>query len=330
MNSQRPSFLVRVCGLVIDADTPLPGLRSLEVPETPDLRVRMRGSIGQPIEKDAGRVWFLSPYRDERDVPLLTIRTVGASYLLCYAEGARFLVTTSGSEVDAWWDAPLTEADAADYLLGSVLAFIVRLRGMVPLHASAIVVQDQAIVFAGAQGAGKSSIAAAFAILGYPVVSDDVVVMDVSTGRVCAYPSHPRLSVWPDSAQSLLSTKSLPAHSLVFEKRRLDLLEHGYRFHEHVLPVRRIYILADRAAAGHGPVTRALRPQAALMHLVSQTYGNYLLDASMRAHEFDVLGRVAASVCVSELSFGADLDELVSDCRMLAERLALESAAQTT
>jgi hypothetical protein len=50
----------------------------------------------------------------------------------------------------------------------------------------------------------------------------------------------------------------------------------------------------------------------------------------MRAHEFDVLGRVAASVCVSELSFGADLDELVSDCRMLAERLALQSAAQTT
>jgi hypothetical protein len=66
------------------------------------------------------------------------------------------------------------------------------------------------------------------------------------------------------------------------------------------------------------------------MNLVSHTYGNYLLDASMRAREFDVLGRIAESVRVSELSLGACLDELVSDCRCLADGLALQSAAQAT
>ena len=75
---------------------------------------------------------------------------------------------------------------------------------------------------------------------------------------------------------------------------------------------------------------RALRPQAALMSLVSHTYGNYLLDASMRAREFDVLGRLAETLTVNELSLSADLDELLSDCRSLADRLALQSAAQTT
>lgn len=322
-------FLARVCGLVIHADTPIGGLRPLDAPEAPDLWVRMRGSF-DPMPMNEGSAWYVSPDLDDRHVPFVTIRTVGSGYLLSYAEGTRFLVSTSGAQVDAWWDAPLTEVDAADYLLGGVLAFIVRLRGQVPLHASAVVVQDHAVLFVGAGGAGKSSIATAFASLGYPVLSDDIVVMSDSGGSVLAYPSHPRLSLWADSAGALFTTESLPVHSRVYAKRRLDLLEHGFRFHDRALPVGMICVLATRDASSHRPVIRAVRPQTALMKLVSHTYGNYLLDASMRAHEFDVLGRVAVSVGVGELSLGTDLDALVGDCRVLAEHLALQSAAHAT
>ena len=290
----------------------------------------MRGSIGTPSVDEAREAWYLSPYVDDRGVPLVTIHTVPSGYLLSYAEGARFLVNASGSSIDAWWDAPLSDVDVADYLLGSVLAFVVRLRGMVPLHASAVVVRGQAILFAGAAGAGKSSLAAAFAVLGYPVLSDDLVAMDASSGLVLAYPSRARVSVWPDSADSLFSAMPLPAHSPVYAKRCLDLIEHGYRVHEHPVPVGMICVLASRQESSSEPLIRTLRPQAALMNLVSHTYGNYLLDASMRAREFDVLGRIAASVCVSELSLSASLDALVPDCRWLASGLALQSAAQTT
>jgi hypothetical protein len=328
MTNRGASVLGRVSGLVIQVDAPVTGLRPLDVFEPPDVRVRMRGTIGEPPAHETSSAWYVSPYRDERGIPLLTIRSVGSSYLLCYAEGTRFLVSASGREVDAWWEEPLTDVDAADYLLGGVLAFIARLRGRVPVHASAVVIHDQAILFAGAAGAGKSSIASAFAVLGYPVLSDDVVVIDDSSGGVVAYPSRARLSLWPDSAASLFSTKSLPAHSPVYAKRRLDLVDHGYHFHERPVPVGTICVLASRGASTHGPTIRVLRPQAALMNLVSHTYGNYLLDASMRAREFDVLGRIAESVHVSELSLGASLDELVSDCRSLADRLALQSATQ--
>jgi hypothetical protein len=116
----------------------------------------------------------------------------------------------------------------------------------------------------------------------------------------------------------------------VYAKRHLDLVEHGYRFHERPVPVAAICVLAARSASSDGPTMRTLRPPAALMDLVSHTYGNYLLDASMRAREFDILGRIAESVCVSELSLSGCLDELVSDCRCLADRLTLQSAAQAT
>ena len=336
MSNGGASVVGRVSGLVIQADAPVQGLRPLQVPESPDVCVRMRGTIGQPVPDESVTAWYVSPYRDERGVPLLTIRKTPAegrallpAYLLCYAEGTRFLVSASGGEVDAWWDEPLTDVDAADYLLGGVLAFIARLRGRVPVHASAVVIEDQAVLFAGAAGAGKSSIASAFALLGYPVLSDDVVVIDDSSGGMMAYPSRARLSLWPDSAASLFSTTSLPTHSEVYAKRRLDVLENGYRFHEHAVRVGAICVLACRRP-GHGPTIRALRPQLALMDLVRHTYGNYLLDASLRAREFDILGRIAESVCISELSLSAGLDELAPDCRWLADRLALQSAAQTT
>ena len=66
------------------------------------------------------------------------------------------------------------------------------------------------------------------------------------------------------------------------------------------------------------------------MTLVSHTYGNYLLDASMRAREFDVLGRLAETVSVNVLSLSVDLHGLLSDCRSLADRLTLQSATQQT
>jgi hypothetical protein len=321
------AFFARVGGLVIHADVPLDGVRPLATPEKPDVRVRMRGSNDAPPMNAAESAWYVSPYRDDHDVPLLTIQALGSGHLLQYAEGTRFSISGSGSEVDAWWDEPLTAVDATDYLLGAVLAFVVRLRGAVPLHASAVVIGDHAVLFAGPAGAGKSSLAAALAILGYPVLSDDLVVIDESNGQVHAYPSQARISLWPDAADGLFSAISLPAHSAVYAKRRLDLSEHGYRFHEGARQVATMCMLMARDAASDPPAMRMLRPQEALMTLVSHTYGNYLLDGSMRAREFDVLGRVAAAVPVAELTLRAGFDALVADGRKLAERLALESAA---
>jgi hypothetical protein len=308
----------RACGLSIESDAPIAGLRACELASAPDLRVRMRGAIDQPRVGDDAALWYRSPYSDDRQVPLLTIHVVGSSYVLSYAEGARFLVNVSGSEVDAWWDPPLTDVDAADYLLGSVLAFVLRLRGGVPLHASAVVIDERAVLFAGSPGAGKSSTAAAFALLGCPVLSDDIVVIADEGGVMLAHPSHGHLSVWPDSAEGLFADHSLPQHSAVYAKHRVDLIERGYRFHESAVPVDRICVLASRSATTGAAVVRDLRPRAALMALVGQTYGNYLLDGAMRAREFDLLGRVVGAVRVGELAFSDRLEDLVPSCQALA------------
>jgi hypothetical protein len=60
-----------------------------------------------------------------------------------------------------------------------------------------------------------------------------------------------------------------------------------------------------------------------LMSLVTYSYGNYLLDASMRAREFGVLGRIAETVPICELAFEAGLEQLVPNCRRLVSELPL-------
>lgn len=318
------AFRYRMCGLSILADGIIPGLRESGTNEPCDLHVAMRGAsdVPRPIADEA--IWYESPYRD-RGAPLLTIWRRGSSYLFSYCEGTTFLIDESGARVEAWWDAPLTDADAADYLLGSVLAFVLRLRGMVPLHASAVVIGDRAVLFAGSAGAGKSSTAAAFAVLGYPILSDDIVCVSDSQSSVLAYPSHPRVSVWSDSAQQLFAGASLPAHSAVYPKRHVDLLADGYRFHGWPVPIETVFVLSDRTRTDQRVETREVTPQAALMHLVSHTYGNYLLDAPMRGREFDSLARIATRVAVKELAFGGGLDDLRTACGRLAEELALQS-----
>src|SRR5262249_12086398 len=157
---------------------------------------------------------------------------------------------------------------------------------------------ERAVVFAGSPGAGKSSTAAAFALLGYPVLSDDIVVIADEDGVMMTHPSHGHLSVWPDAAQGLFASESLPQHSAVYPKHRVDLIEHGLRFNENAVPIDTICILGRRGARGQMPMLRQLHPQAALVALVGQTYSNYVLDRSMRAREFDLLGRTVNAVRV--------------------------------
>jgi hypothetical protein len=87
-------------------------------------------------------------------------------------------------------------------------------------------------------------------------------------------------------------------------------------------------VLGDRVAVAQGPTVRALTPQAALIALVRNTYCNYLLDAPMRAREFDVLSRVVQQTSVREVTFGEGIERLSEWCQMLATREPVKAAAQ--
>ncbi|MGH9256162.1 MAG: hypothetical protein ACRD3C_16505 [Vicinamibacterales bacterium] len=315
------AFSYRACGLSCESDAPIAGLRVVPSEGRCDLTISMRGQekTTRCLRPGTASVRYVSPEREESGVPVLTVLAGPDGYLLRYSEGASFLVDPRGGHVEVQWAPPLTEADASTYLLGPVLAFILRLRGTVPLHANAVVIEERGVLFVGDAGAGKSSTAAVFAKMGYPVLSDDIVPIANAGGRALAYPSHPRLSVWPDSADALFGEHvALPFHSPSYPKPYLDILDAGYGFQHSPVPIGIVYVLGARSAASRGCSSTPMDPRPALLALVRNTYCSYLLDAKMREREFDVLSQLVKQGPVRGLSFGDNLDSLASSCRTLA------------
>ena len=318
-----------ICGLAMSSDVPMSGLRPKALSGPPDLLVVTRdprpwASDGRASES----VRYVSDEKGESGSALIVWRRPDGTHRLRYSEGAEFIVSNDASRIDVRWDAPLTHADAVVYLVGPVLGFVMRLRGIVPLHASAVVVGSRAVLFVGDAGAGKSTTAAAFAARGYPVLSDDVVRIVEREDDVLACPSHPRLTVWPESAEALFgSPDALPTLTPTYSKRYLEI-EGRYRYQSTPAPIEVIYVLGERAATPHALFVRTLTLQAALMALVRNTYCNYLLDAPMRAREFDLLSRVVQRISVREVTFGEGIEYLSDACEMLTAREPMERAVQ--
>jgi len=103
---------------------------------------------------------------------------------------------------------PQTEEIDADYLnlyiLSEALGLILYQRGYLLLHGSAVKVTGKAVIFAGAPGAGKSTMAAAFSKKGYPILGDDMVAIKItSDGQVMVYPGFPQIKIWSPTVQGL-------------------------------------------------------------------------------------------------------------------------------
>ena len=97
------------------------------------------------------------------------------------------------------------------YILSEALGLILYQRGFFLLHASAVKIGDYAVVIVGAPGAGKSTMAAAFAKYGYPVLADDMVAINNIQDIPTVYPAFPQIKIWPSTVQGLdLDISKLP------------------------------------------------------------------------------------------------------------------------
>lgn len=311
------TYRVSVYGLAVESNVALPGVPAGAGNTPADVAVRLSASDQLQTSGLAGeRAWYVSPERDHLDAPWLTVWR-GDHFRFVYGEGAEFRISLDGTAVVGSWRPPLTVADAASYVLGPVLAFALRLRGVVPLHAGGVVVEGAALLFTGPAGAGKSSTVAAFGALNHAVLSDDVVPLRLTPEAIVAFPGFPRVSVWDDTASAILGRA--PGHlqmwSASYGKRCLDLHDHGLRFCDRPVQVGAIYVLQPPESSDLQ--VRRLPAREALLALAGNTYGGYLLDRRMREVEFDVLGAVARSVPVSTLRFDGDLSRCVDSCAAL-------------
>jgi hypothetical protein len=113
----------------------------------------------------------------------------------------RFLIK-DGQEVIIDAAPGVSERNLRVYLLGSAFGALLHQRGLLPLHANAVLIEGRAFAFIGRSGAGKSTLAAWFQEQGHVVLADDVCAVALSTDqRPLVLPGVPRLRLWKDAIE---------------------------------------------------------------------------------------------------------------------------------
>jgi hypothetical protein len=322
-------------GLKVRSNLPVPGLASLESNcDASDVEIHLGGSPnpGREALGDSETPTYTSTYTDEAGNPALRIwKTADGGFLrLAYYDGTQFWLEREGKSLWAIWPETLTLEDTVSYLLGPVFGLLLRLRGVTCLHASAVSMESGCLAFVGAEGAGKSTTAAAFAREGRAVISDDVVALAESPEGFCVLPAYPHVCLWPDSVEMLYgSAEAIPRFSTGWEKRRLMLGEKGTRFENRSLPLSAIYLLGDRRSIP-APYVEPVSRQAGLLALLADTFANKILEREMRAREFALLGRLVTTVPVRRVHPQNDARRLKELCEVIRTDFATLNVSTPT
>jgi hypothetical protein len=287
-----------------------------------DLHINF-GSLPAWIGKDdLNDPFFASDYNDEAGQPLLRFFRASdhSYYRFLYADQTEFLVNKDGTELWGTWPESLTLEDAATYLLGPVIGFVLLLRGVVCLHASAVVIDDHAIAFLGPAGSGKSTTAAAFSNLGYNVIAEDVVTLDDRENHFWVRPAYPCIRLWPASVVALFGADDyLPKLTPNWDKRYLDLTQ---KFPREPVKLAAIYHLDNRSGLAEAPYVNALNESDGLMSLIANTYATKLMDKQMRAREFELLTRVSHHVPLRRVTPHSDTSRIPDLCKRILSDFA--------
>jgi hypothetical protein len=311
--------LYSIYGLHLDADLAIPGLSLCTDSHAADVRIHLTPAASeQTIASTIEHEWYRSPS--------LTIFTSAddGGFRVRHPDGVEFLIDRLGREVRANWPPTSTLDDVALYLTGPVLGFLLRLRGVVALHASVVAIDDEAVAFVGPAGAGKSTTAAAFTARGYPVLTEDVAALFKEGDSFGIYPGYPHIGLWPDSVSMLFgSPDALPVFAAGWDKRCLALTETS-SFVGRPLRLRAIYLLSHRACSA--PTVAPAATGAAMIALLGNIYGNLLFHRELRVQEMDTIRSLITTVPVRNIIAGNDPAALPALCEVVLDDLSSHSS----
>lgn len=195
----KTSKVYRAFGLTLQSDIELPELRPAPGGGKPDVLIR----LGVVDLDDRG----LEPISaNVLAGPEVFIMDVPGCAIIAVARGREIMVQPHPGESDA---------NIRAYLLGSAIGALLHQRGLLPLHASAVLADGAAVAFLGRSGAGKSTLALQLHDRGYPLVGDDICAVAAGpAGEARVWPGLNRLKLWRASLDAAgLNAKDLePVH----------------------------------------------------------------------------------------------------------------------
>lgn len=212
-----------------------------------------------------------------------------------------FAVASDGGEVSCAPRAELCDWIWQRFLVGQVLPLASTLRGLEPLHASAVEVGGRALLLVGRSGAGKSSVALQLVDRGARLLADDVAALDTAAGKPFVHPGPALMSADPAELARVRADGPLSRW------QRLGTLEEEVRLAgpavvAQPVPVAAVLVLRRTSDAAEVSI-EALR-QAVPAVLLGATFNAYLRDPHRVVRQLDVCEALARSAAIRTVRSG--------------------------
>jgi len=305
----------RAYGLGLESPVDLPSVRE-DPAAPPDVVIApgdqqrfeaARASIPPAV---AGDDWFRSGVLDD-----------GAIYLR-WTGLFEFLVSKDGRRID-YLGADTAALDSfVAYLLGQVLSFSLIARGIEALHATVVAVDGRAVGFVGDCGSGKSTLAAAMLSRGFPLVTDDLMVLAPAGRHWTVQPGIPRIKLFPSVARRVLGRQGIGT-PMNRGTSKLVLPLDGPQATTSEFPLDAIYAIdSARARRPRGPAVQSLHGSRALIEVVRAAFNLIVTDRDRVANQFAFATRVSSSVPIRRLTYPRTLSTLPEVCDVVLSDLA--------
>ena len=338
MNSRL--YCYRFYGINLQINRKLTQFTALPSHDSCDLKVNLARLNSQQKSKFLewnGLAWEVIPQSDAVSQCYLakTVQHTQTYYRFRRQFGREFveyIFNSQGDRVWGYYSAEILLQDAISMLLGFVLGNVIRLRGYLTFHASAIGVGDRAILLTGDSGAGKSTTAAALSERGCTILADDIAVLDQREGRYWVQPGYPCLRLFPESVAAFgTSCDRLTKVSPFGSKRYLDLAPDNAgkrQFQTRPLSLAAVYIMGQRDDRRDRSTVESLTSASAMTQLVKSVYGSCFLDKQQRLEEFKQLATLTRKIPVRQLSRADSLQNIAQLCELIindAESLCIHT-----
>lgn len=195
-------------------------------------------------------------------------------------------------------------------ILGPVMAWILHIREIMTLHASAVRWRGLTVAFLGDKMAGKSTTAAAFIRNGGELITDDLLAFDMLDPQTpLIQPTFAQLKLTDQSADSieLSGSEKLPLVFEGFTKRQVRL----QRMHATPVTCDALFVLKR---GGTAPAIKWYnggdRLQALMRYSYNVRFANAPLHLQARARHFRQCAELSKVLKIGELSIPPHLDRL--------------------
>ncbi len=223
-------------------------------------------------------------------------------YRLYWSDAGTFDLDAKRGLVECF---PLPQASRAaieEVLRGPVCSFFLLEQGFEPLHAGAVVLDGRAVAFAGAPGAGKSSLAAWLTKNGAGFLCDDILPVRRRGQRLLGYPCLNNLRLESRAMNALGFEAQASRRSA--QRPSSGKLTLGLRPATKPAVLSRIYLLDRKRRGDPGSIrVKILPPRQAFRALLTHTRNDSLRTASRLRRQLRMFARLARTIPVSRLTY---------------------------